>query len=337
MSRWPFAIARLVLLSLAVSSLHSLPAYAEDVKLRESAVALIERANQVSLPGTVANFEQVVTFRVHYPDGSTKEGTYSRIGAAKGMASSYREERTFGDYHAITVRSDNRLSSTGTWAEPPELREVREQLPVHLGRFDHEDVILSINDDSVKGRPAKCIEFNTHFGATLQHNELCTDVEHGYLVRWKVGNEYIENSEYFQVGNLWEPAHMQRSIHGKLRLELTQSVKVIEGEVDPNIFTPPTGRWNKTFECQNMRRPVVLSTPQPAPGDKTTKITDVLVTGMIRETGKTEALKVQSSSGRPDLDAEALTTVAAWTFQPMMCSSHPVTTEADFVVHFQGR
>jgi TonB family protein len=63
---------------------------------------------------------------------------------------------------------------------------------------------------------------------------------------------------------------------------------------------------------------------------------DIIVTGMIRENGKTEALKIQSSP-RPDLNAEALSIVAQWTFQPMMCDDKLATQGSDFVVHFQGR
>jgi TonB family protein len=63
---------------------------------------------------------------------------------------------------------------------------------------------------------------------------------------------------------------------------------------------------------------------------------DVIVTGVILESGKTTALKVQSSP-RPDLNAEALNTVSQWTFQPMICNDQVVMQGADFVVHFQGR
>jgi TonB family protein len=68
-----------------------------------------------------------------------------------------------------------------------------------------------------------------------------------------------------------------------------------------------------------------------------TETIDAVLTGMIRETGRTEALKVQVSSGRPELDAEAMRTVSNWTFQPGLCDGHVVTLGADFVVHFQGR
>jgi Gram-negative bacterial TonB protein C-terminal len=306
---------------------------AEDVKLREEAVRLLERANEVSLPGSVPNYEQVVSFRVHNLDGTTKEGSYSREAAG---AAGYREEETFGDYHAVSVRSGNRVSSTVGWGEPPEMREVREQLPVHLGRFDHEDVIRSIDPASVLGRPAKCVLFDTHFGSTLQHNQICMDSERGALLRWQVGDETIENFDYFKIGNLWEPARINRMLRGTLRMEIEQKISAIEGEVDPNIFTPPTPVWNKLFQCQTRRRAIGTSTPQPAPGNLGTDTVDVIVTGVIRETGKTEALKIQSSP-RPDLNAEALSTVAQWTFQPMMCNDKLATQGADFVVHFQGR
>ena len=109
-----------------------------------------------------------------------------------------------------------------------------------------------------------------------------------------------------------------------------------EGAVDPNIFTPTTSHWNKLFQCQTWRRAIAISTPQPSPGDLGTDTVDVIVTGMIRESGKTEALKIQSSQ-RPDLDAEALSAVSKWTFQPMMCNDKLATQGTDFVVHFQGR
>jgi TonB family protein len=306
---------------------------AEDVKLREEAVHLLERANQVSLPGTIPNYEQVVTFRVHYLDGTVKEGSYSRTGAG---AAGYREEETFGDYHAISVRSGNRMSSTVGWGEPPELRELREQLPVLLGRFDQQDVIHSIDATNVLGRSAQCILFDSQFGSTLQHNQVCVDAETGTLLNWQLGDETVENLDFFKVGNLWEPARITRSLHGALRMEIEQKISMNEGAVDPNIFTPPTSHWNKLFQCQTWRRAIAISTPQPSPGNLGTDTVDVIVTGMILESGKTDALKIQSSQ-RPDLDAEALSTVSKWTFQPMMCNDKLATQGTDFVVHFQGR
>jgi len=328
---------RLVCVTLAFTVVGSLSSHAEDVKLREAAVALLERATDVSLPGTVANYEAVVTFRVHYADGSVREGTYTRVAAGTPGNTAERDEETFGDFHGIRVRSGNRMSSTVGWMEPPEFRELRDQLPVHLARFDHEDVIRSIEETSIIGRPAKCIQFDTHFGSTIQHNELCMDVGLGYLARWHVGDEYIENLDFTKVGNLWEPTHIRRSLHGVLRMEIEQNVTAIDGAVDPNVFTPPTAHWNKMFQCQDFRRAIGIDTPQPAPGDKGAGIVDVLLTGMIRDSGTTEALKVQSSSGRPDLDTEALATVSKWTFKPAICDGHVVTLGVDFVVHFQGR
>ena len=186
------------------------------------------------------------------------------------------------------------------------------------------------------GRPAKCIQFDTHFGSTLQANQLCMDAERGALLRWQVGDELIENSDYFAFGNLWEPAHIRRMVRGALRLEIEQQLTVTQGSIDPNFFTPPNPHWATLFQCRTWRRPVAVSTPQPQPGTSGTDIVDVIVHGMIRENGKTEALQVQSSP-RPDLNAEALSLVSTWTFEPMMCNDKPATRGADFVVHFQGR
>ena len=251
-------------------------------------------------------------------------------------ASGHRDEITYGEYHAVIVRSGDRSSAAGAWNPPPEIRELREQLPVHLGSFDHEDVIRSIDDVVVLGRPAKCVLFETQFGDILQRNQVCMDAERGVMLRWQVGDEIIENSDYFQVGSLWEPARISRNLRGALRMEIEQKISTIEGAVDPNVFTPPTQHWNKLFQCQTSRRPIAISTPQPAPGNQGDQTVDVVVTGWIWNTGKTYGLTIQDSP-RPDLNAEALAIVSQWRFQPMICNDKASTRDADFLVHFQGR
>ena len=328
--------ARLALFFLAIFGFASFwcsALFGEDVKLREEAVHLLERANQVSLPGTVPNYQQVVTFRVYYPDGTSKEGTYTKIAAG---AAGYREERTFGDYHDTIVRSGDKMSGTATWNPPPELLELRHQLPVHLGRFDHEDVIRSVEDTNIDGFSAKCIRFDTRFGDKLQQNLICVDALRGPILRWQVGDEVIENTGYFQVGSLWEPAHISRTVNGALRMQIEQKIIVATGVADASILTPPSGHWDKLIQCQPYRRPIVISAPQPPPGNNGSENVDVVVSGFVMPDGKTRKLQIQTSP-RPDLNDEALSTVAKWTFQPMMCNDRPSTQFADFVVHFQGR
>jgi hypothetical protein len=55
---------------------------AEDVKLREQAVQLMERANAASLLAGYRDYEQVVSFTFHDPlNGQITTGTYSRTSA----------------------------------------------------------------------------------------------------------------------------------------------------------------------------------------------------------------------------------------------------------------
>jgi hypothetical protein len=307
---------------------------AEDVKLREQAVHLMEVANAVSLPGGLRNYEHVVTFRVHESDGTLKEGTFTRVSAG---AAGQRDEITFGDYHAVIVFSGDRISQTQTTIVPPEVRELRKRLPVQLGRFDKEDVIRSIDDANVLGRAAKCINFDTHFGATLQANQLCVDSERGTLLRWQVGDEVIENADFCAIANLWEPAHIRRFVRGALQFEIDQRMTAIEGAMDPNVFLPPSQHWDKTYECRTSRRPVGISTPMPPAGDAGTDTIDVIVHGRIRgSNGNVDQVQIQSSP-RPDLNAEALKLVSTWKFLPLLCNDAPATVDGDFVVHFQGR
>lgn len=323
------ATTRLLLLAFLVSQFLA----AEDVKLREQAVHLMEVANAVSLPGALRNYEQVVTFQVHEPDGTVKSGSFNRQSAG---VSGHRDEFTFGDYHKVIVISGDRISQTHTTAMPPEVRELRKYLPIHLGKFDQEDVIRSIESANVVGRPATCINFDTHFGTTLQANQLCVDKEHGALLRWQVGEEVIENSDFFPIANLWEPGHIRRFVRGALQLEIEQHMTVINGPIDASVFSPPSQHWDKMFDCTTKRRPIGISTPMPPAGKSGTDVIDVIVHGWVLANGKVGRLQIESSP-RPDLNDEALKTVATWTFLPLMCNDQPASLEGDFVVHFQGR
>jgi len=306
---------------------------AEDVKLREKAVQLLEIANAVSLPGALHNYQQTVTFRALAPDGTMKEGTYTRVSAG---ASGYREEVTLGDFHTVTVVSGDRVSATRTANDPPEIHALHRELPVHLASFDEQDTIHSIEETSISGHPARCIHFDTQFGSTLQVNQICLDSNNGAIVLWVVGDERIESSDYFHVGTLWEPGHIRRYLRGVLQMEIEQHMQAIEGEIDPNVFSPPTNKWNQMFPCKNMRRAVAISSPMPPPGNAGTDIVDVVVYAYIWNDGSVRLSQVESSP-RPDLNAEALKTVATWKFLPMMCNDRVATTAGNLVVHFQGR
>lgn len=308
------------------------PLQSEDLNLRMQAVHLMEMANAASLAGGLRNYRQTVSF-VAYDrvTGAPKSGTFTRLSAG---SAGHRDEINFGDYHSIRATAGNRVSATETSPEPAEVRELFSQLPIRLGRFDHEDIIRSIEDSAVLGRSARCINFDTQFGDTLQANQICVDSERAALLRWRVGEELVENSEFFQIRNLWEPGHIRLFERGALRLEIEQ--QIVSAEVDPASFVPPNGRWNTMFPCRNPRRPVAVFTPMPPAGDSGTGIVDVVAHGYIWSNGKVQPTGIESSL-RPDLNDEALRLVATWRFLPLICNDEPATTDSDFVVHFQNR
>ena len=305
---------------------------AEDVKLREQAVQLMEVANAVSLPGALPSYEHTVTFRVHEPDGTVKEGKFTRVSAGPA---GHRDEIIFGDYHAIIVVSGDRISATRTTKAPPEVRELRRQLPIQLGRFDQSDTIHSIQTTNVLGRPAKCIAFETLTNGAPQNNEICVDTERGAVLSWRVGDESIENTDFFRVANLYEPAHIRINLRRQLRMEIDQQMKLVDG-LDPNVFTPPSSEWKIMSPCSTARRPVAVFTPQPAPGKNGDGIVDVLIHGSIHPDGKVYDAVVEDSPD-PKLNAEALQLVSRWKFLPLICDDEAISLSTDFVLHFQGR
>jgi len=307
---------------------------AEDVKLREQAVHLMEGANAASLLAGYRDYEQVVSFAFHDPlDSQITTGTFSRISAG---SEGRREEFNYGSYHAITSIAEDRSSSTRISNEPPEIVELLDQLPIFLGRFDDQDLIRSIEDSNVGGRAAKCINFDTHLGTGVQANQMCVDSARGTLLRWHVGDELIENSEFFPVSTLWEPAHIRHYIRGALRVEIEQHISHTFVPVDVKTFSPPSGEWHKWWKCQNYRRTVGISMPMPPPGTQGTNIVDVVVRAFISDKGVVQPTLIVSSL-RPDLNDEAMKLVATWKFAPLMCNDQVAATSADLVVHFQGR
>jgi hypothetical protein len=325
-SRW--------LVSLIGSVFLITPAGAQDLKLRMQAIHLLEMANAVSLTGGLRDYKQVVSFTAYdQVTGEAKSGTFTRLSAG---AEGHRDEITFGNYHSILVLSGDRISSTQNGNQPPEARELLRQIPIRLGRFDHEDVIQSIDDMSVLGRPAKCINFQTQFGDVVQNNQICVDADRQALLRWRVGDELVENTQFFQIANLWEPGHIQVFEKGALRLEIEQSMTPTKAPVDANAFVPPSGAWNKRFPCVDARRPVAVFTPMPPPGRAGTGIVDVVVFGWIWNDGTVRPVDIDSSP-RPDLNAEALKLVSTWRFLPLLCNDRVAITPRKFVVHFQDR
>src|ERR1700692_1610654 len=173
---------------------------AEDVKLREQAVQLMERANAASLLAGYRVYERVVSFAFHDRlDGQITTGTYSRTSAG---SEGRREEFSYGNYHAVSAIAGDRQSSTRIYNEAPEIAELLDQLPIYLGRFDDQDVIRSVEDGNVGGRAAKCINFDTHLGVGIQANQMCVDAARGTLLLSRVGDELIENSDFFQISTL---------------------------------------------------------------------------------------------------------------------------------------
>lgn len=320
-------LARLLLAVVVTSTL----TFSQDVQLRQEAVRLMEKADAVSTSPHLPNLERTSVFRVFGAESSVVEGVFSRV-VIQGIGR--RDETTFGSYHSVEVWSDNGKASTETSElEPPEVRTLRGLTPIWRGRFDHEDVIHAINTQNVNGRSARCIEFDTIAGQKTDNNEICVDVANGTLLRAKVGQVLIENSEFFTFAGALLPAKISYSRVGILRMTIAQSMAELT-DATANVLAAPAGAQTHTY-CKTYRRPFGTLMPQPRSGTSGTD-TDVIVRGIIGRDGRIHDAVVQSSDRR-DLDQQALNLIQQWVFTPALCDGHPNNTEASFALHFQGR
>ena len=321
---------RLKLLLVSVL-LFSTSVFGQDVKVRQKAIELLERATAASTSPKYPNLERVDTFQVFDADSSTHEGTLSRV-VVQGTGR--RDELNLGSYHLVNIFTHGQVPVEGaSQIVPAPLMDVCRLTPINLVRFDGEDIIHEIVDRGVGGRMARCIEFDTIRGQKSEANEICVDSANGVLVSMKLGNELTENSDFFPFAGVLMPGKISYSGGGNTRIEISQTMTELV-DATPNVLAPPP---NATIHqaCATFRRAIGVSMPQPKQGDLNSDY-DVVVRGLVGEDGKVQQAVVQDSE-KPDLNAEALRLAKSWVFSPAMCDGRPYTTEADLALHFQGR
>jgi hypothetical protein len=287
----------------------------------------MERAYAVSsTTKPLPNYKQEVTFRSHAADGTTKDGSYNVIFSGATEWS----EIFFGDYHLITLQSPEKTLKTTSVTPPVEILDMLKLIPLSMGRFDHSDTIQSITAATLSGRPAKCIHFETVNGRTHQSNEICVDAEQGTVLRWNVGDELVEDSEYYMFEGVWRPAYIRQYINGKLRMAIEQKFSLIDGAIDWAALTPPNAVTFVT--CQKYDRPLIQSAPQPSSAGAGPWY-DVKVHGNIGVDGRVHDATVLAA-GRAEVEQQAIQIVSQWIFSPAMCDGKPVSASAGLTVHF---
>jgi hypothetical protein len=300
---------------------------AQGMPVRVEGVRLMERANAVSRPAHIMpNHRQDVAFRAYGLDGTTRDGTFNVIYSGD----SERYETVLGNYHAISLHFPDRIVQKDYQPPPPETLELDALTPLLIGRFDKSDTIHSITPATLFGRHAKCIQFETVNGRTHQSNEICVDEELGTLIRWNVGEDLIENTDYSLFEGVLLPAHIRHYINGKLRMEIEQKFSVIDGPIDWAALTPPNPQ---TFRaCKQYRRPIIQSAPQPASAGAGPWY-DVQVHSVIGEDGHVYEASVLTV-GEDNLEKQAVQIVSGWVFSPGLCNGKPIPVSAELVVHF---
>jgi TonB family protein len=318
-----------VLLLLAVLCFPSV-LFPQDIRVREQAVNLLEKANAVSTAVHLPNLERTDTFQVFGNEAGTREGTFTRV-VIQGTGR--RDETTFGDYHVIEVHTGRTIAKVRSHElAPPEVEDLMRLTPIYHLNFDDQDVIHRIDNREVNGRAARCIEFDTITGQKSEANEICVDAENGTLLREKVDDELVENSEFFSFSGALMPG-ISYSFAGSPKMEIKQVMTPLTDATDNVLAAPPNAQmWQF---CKTYRRPFGESMPQPKAGNGGTD-SEVVVRGIIARDGRIHDAVVQASE-RPEFNAEALDLIHQWVFTPALCNGEPNDTEAAFTLHFQGR
>lgn len=305
-------------------------AAAQDIQLRQRAVTLLEHADALSTPQEFASYEQIINFQ-SFPPAGTQSGRFTSV--VQGPRS-YRDEYQFGDYNLLVIVNGPLIADVGDRARAPlEVRRMTMLNHPYTGRLDQSDIIRSIQDTALNGRPATCIEFDTVQGDQNEANEICMDKQFGVLLRVRANGETITNSDFFPYRNTYLPAHISYQ-QRDLRMELDQTKTETAGPFDPDFLTPPANAL-VAHVCSTFRRPFGQFIPQPKPGNGS-QIENVILHGTIRNDGGIRDITVDHSD-RADLNQEAVKIFATWKFTPALCDGAALEVPADITLHFQGR
>ncbi len=276
--------------------------------------------------------EEFANFRVLNPGpgessvGSIKIGVRTRVNK--------RWEFTYGSYKFIRVQDDNEMATYRSEStEPAALTSVRKLMPAFAGSFEPADLIRAIEDSSVDGQPARCIDFDTLKGDQQQSGQICVDARSGFLLSVRLGDETIRQSAYFPFNNAWLPGRIERWIGNQKLLEIDSRV-VVRTDYPPEYFEYPAEAKIEN-SCSEFHRAFADNTPQPPPEALSNEAITVRVHGRVGKDGKPAALRALDTA-RPDLAEEAVRVVSKWTFHPAMCVYQPATQEMDFEVTFKG-
>lgn len=302
--------------------------FAQNMQLRQQAMSLLERADSVSVPSHLPSLERTVTFRVLDSATGPQQGIFTRV-VVQGTGR--RDELTFGSFHMLNVYTKGILATVRTSDQiPPAAADALRLTPIYRLHFNEEDVIFAINDSEANGDPARCIEFNTIVGEKNENNEICVDSTNGTLDREKLGDELIDNSNFFSFGGALFPGKIEYTFGGIPRLEITQAMTVLHHPAPDVLAVPPDAQIR--HHCRTYRRPFGQYMPQPKPSGGGSA--DILIRGIIGQDGKVHDPVVQRSE-RPDLNAQALTIIRQWTFAPALCNGKPNASRGSFVLHFR--
>jgi hypothetical protein len=309
----------------------SVECHAQDVRIRQRAETLLEHANSISTPHDFASYEQTITFRSFTPAG-TQQGRFTSV--VHGPRS-YRDEYEFEAYHLLVVVNGAMIADVGDRAQAPvQVRRMTRLNHPYIVRFDQSDIIRSIQDRQVSGRPAQCIEFDTITGEKSAANEICIDKEFGVLARVHANDETITNSDFFSYRDTFLPAHIVYE-QNDLRMELEQTKSGIECPFDPDFLVPPPNA--RVVGTRVQRLSASLRTIHAATQAREWRqqcrcdgARTVRTDGAIRDA----SIDV---SEREDLNQEALRIFRTWRFTPALCDGEAIEIPADATLHFQNR
>lgn len=105
---------------------------AQDVQIREQAIALLEHANSISTPHEFGGYDLAIVFQSFSPAG-TKTGRFTSVVQGPRF---YRDEYEFGNYDLVVFVNGSMIADVGDRTEAPlEVRKMTMLNHPYAARF----------------------------------------------------------------------------------------------------------------------------------------------------------------------------------------------------------
>jgi|HubBroStandDraft_6_1064221.scaffolds.fasta_scaffold31875_4 hypothetical protein len=352
-------MSRKLVLALSVVVTIQTATLGESLRDEANALAAKSGANGIYLGGELTlPYHERLSFTVLRPGSNNLTGHFSKDYLS---STQWRERYDLGDYVRIRVRNGQQQGDFRSAAyEPTIFAQLREAIPPVFVAFSNVDSVKKIDDQSIHGVKARCVQYENPTHGSSYQGEVCFDGATQMLLSWRrqttgivcITMCSVRETEWFDYSPYRERLYPRRFImklRGKPIIEV--SVEFTPGDdLKPPAFSIPQG-FEISKPCNHTSAPVRIEGDLPPFPHRINEFEfegTVLIQARIGVDGRVQDAQIARSPysstpstsffrGRRDVDSVLEDAVKKWQFEPARCDGAPMVDNVVFPVTVEVR